>query len=199
MGLDQWLYKMRKADPALVRKVDGMRRADAFGLSNADDGRWDIFLARIGDEADPDVSDLAACADEVTLVESVLDEAMLKERHGIPAGATYCGGRYGGQGPSVMHYRLDGRDYAIEVDDAEADACSHDVNARFYVCEAVELQYWRKRYDIQDAVYANHDVENCGFHRIDDDDTLDALEDLDAHLVIPRLRDGEGIYYHEWY
>ena len=25
------------------------------------------------------------------------------------------------------------------------------------------------------------------------------IEDLDPDLLIPRLRDGEGIYYHEWY
>lgn len=198
MGLDHWLYKIKKADPELVRKIDGMRHADALALSNREGTRWELFLARIGEPGEPDVSDLADCADEITLIKSRFDDGLFKDRHGIPAEAVYCGGQFGG-GYAVMHYVLDDDDYRVEVDDAEIGACSHDVKVRFYVCEAIELRQWRKRYDIQDAVYSRHDVENCGFHRIDDDETLNALEDLDPNLIIPRLRDGEGIYYHEWY
>lgn len=199
MGLDHWLYKMRKADPALVSEIDGMRRSEAFERSCNENGRWALFLVRIGEAGDPDVSDLEACADKVTLVERELDEAKLKALKSVPADAQYRGGSYG-PGSASMHYMAsDGESYRIDVSDEEYDACSYDVKTQFYACQALELRQWRKRYDIQDAVYRNHVIENCGFHRIDDDETLDELEDLDESLLIPRLRDGEAIVYHEWY
>ena len=197
MGLDHWLYKVRKCKPSIAPMIEGMTFDDAYAaLAECGESPHGFLVQDTGDDM---TSDLEPYADRVTLVTFELDEEKLKRDFGIPESAFYVGGRYGNGYASMSYMDEDDNRYTAELDDSNAHDYDVPVDTPYYVCEALELRQWRKQYDIQDAVYAAHDIQNCGFHVIDDDMTLDTLEDLDENLVIPRLREGEAIVYHEWY
>ena len=75
-------------------------------------------------------------------------------------------------------------------------------NITYYICDLCEVYYWRKAYDVEDAIYeaCNFEVENCGYYRMTQK-MLAAIKRKD-----PRFKERfhedisqKDIFYHEWY
>ena len=193
MGLDHWIYRVRKCQPEIVDQIKKLTEPQVNSyLAQSDNKQISLIPCEQSTE------DLEGFADKVRLTCYETDETALRTAYAVPLAASYCGGRYGAD-IHEMHYRLGDKRFEITLTSDELRQFDVPVQRDFWLCEMRQIRQWRKAYDIQDAIYKRHAIQNCGFHNITDDDTLDAIEDIDEDLMIPRLRKGEAIFYHEWY
>lgn len=71
-----------------------------------------------------------------------------------------------------------------------------------YVCNAEEVRYWRKAYDVQDWFYENieSEVENTGYYLLSKDLLEEFNEAWPEDSVLVEDPDEESaLYYWEWY
>lgn len=187
MGLDMYLMRCKKAKPEIVAAINN---TDEFSR-----GFEDIMVY----EPDETTCNLDPYSDPVTIIQSRINMDRIRKAFDIPSDMHIIGSRASNYDYHMAFADNNGNRREVDIDNARMTTDFTDkVKVKMRVCESHEIHYWRKAYGIQEALYARHDIQNCGFYLLDDDD-LDMLEDMDESLVLPRCRKGEAIFYHEWY
>lgn len=187
MGLDQFLYKVKRMEENEAQKLNSTH-IDTFPRNV-----WSFFSEDIEKEANEGMfRDLLPFMRKVEAITSVYDIAKMKADNDIPQDARIFGrGFYDDRCEFnfVWGKACDKQSKLIVF--SKGEYIKHKI-VDVYVCYAQEVYYWRKNYQVQETIYDYYDreIENCGYYLMD--------EEFLAELV-PELEDYEDIMYHEWY
>lgn len=196
MGLDQYAYIVSKPDDSIK---NFMKNRLSYCLPN-DIHSFD--LNNVSPEELRLVEALIPYGIKLTLWHTAYDYELIRRDHDIPPEATLTGI---GCRPDAETYT-----YSLKTDKETKQytviVSEYDLNHRYEIIEQsevllvrmTELHYWRKATDVQDLMYDNLPVENCGYYLMNYD-IMEQLHELDPEFEIPELNDSEAVVYHEWY
>lgn len=137
---------------------------------------------------------------EVPMKQSYIDIDKIKSDNNIPADAyILCKSHIRDKITLTFSYKVNEeqmrKDVSFQVGEYEI---IKDVT--FYVCKMVEVFYWRKAYEVQDAIHeaCYTDIENCGYY-VMTEEMFNAIYDTDPDFFNEYKCGKENIFYHEWY
>lgn len=182
MGLDIWLFKIRKTkkDLSNVKTLDDIRQ---LGLNS---------FTEKGVKPSYMYDDLIPYCVEVMCENDYIDIDKIKKTYGLEdIYSESIGGIY-------SFVDKNGKKISLTSDEIK-DNFTVTRQEATYVFEEENVYYWRKRYDIQDLFYESYQVENCGYTEVDIETLEHIQKEYDEGLIIPELGDDEAVFYHEWY
>lgn len=192
MGLDQYVYQMRKVSQKNIQE---------FNKKNVDDlpdGVLTINKASV-DENPNMYKDILPILTPIKLVATLIDMERIKKDHNVPEyyqiGSRSCGGGSIGWG----FYAPERRGYVdVTLDEDELKSYLYDEERDYYICYYKEVYYMRKHYDTQDLMYEIYEgeIENCGFHHMSQE-MIEALNESEGKRVLDTR--AKSLYYYEWY
>lgn len=190
MGLDQYIYRMKKIGKDTLKELNGKH------MDNIDGSQYMTIDKRFVDSAE--YRDLADILQPIKLVATYIDEQKIKRDAKIPD-------------DWQRTFEMTGRDLIKYVYGKNGECKSvviprsvfesrylYDQEKDFYICRCKEVYYMRKFYDVQDAMYDLYDgdIENLGYHHMSEK-MIYTLNDLVGKKVLDT--DATNLYYHEWY
>ena len=191
MGLDSYVYRIRRAKPLENRTYtpDELREFDL-----------DYFLK---DEPDEElVKQLMPYCQEVQVRSSWVDVRKICEEYGLSNDSYVCMQRGNGDIGITDPAKKENSYTAISAKEIEAKFLL-ERTLPYCVYRSEEVAYWRKNYSVQDFFYENLDhVENTGFYLLDADVLTDfnlAFGDSLGGLPVAAPTDEQALFYHEWY
>lgn len=194
MGLDQYAYKVSKPNDDIL---DFMKNRLAYCLPN-DIHNFNIADALLNDEIGL-IKDLIPYGVITTLYGTNYDSDLIRKDHDIPESAKLVG----------LACRPDYEEYSYKDENDKLYkiiVSEYDLNHRYEIIEPYqallvqmdEIHYWREARDVQDLMYENLPVQNCGYYSLDYG-IMEQLNEIDPDFKIPELNDSEAVVYHEWY
>lgn len=198
MGLDMHLFKLEKPEKS-------SEELSAMSLDELNSAGYTVFFQN---ELPDDFHLICCMAKRAAVMAEYIDLEKIREDYEIPAGSRIIGESYSSQEIGYT-FRLP---KAEPCDQKHIDIPMDQVRAKYvykkktdaYCIKSEEIAYWRKRYDIQSALYdaAEVPIQNCGYYPMTDD-MWDALRKWDKEtynrLAHYKYDNSCIIVYHEWY
>lgn len=226
MGMDQYLYKIEKINKALADVYRGKNT-----IKMRDDIK-DISLFDESDVLWNGLKPIEKYLQKIPMKETVFDQSKYAKGHGIPENYLIRETVWTPQYVVLYFYKIDdnGQDIPFsgtggwehEIDDKDAllplpknkpgyflitkeeldEKYWHDIDVDKYAVKMKEVMYWRKNYDLSEAMQraCAHEILNEGYYPV----TKKMAVVLSRHgcniteLDIPDKDEGT-IAYHEWY
>ena len=189
MGLDMYLYKIKKIEDA--SRYNGRAEEDipftVFNISE-NDPDFEPLFGQIADYLYP-----------VSIDVEEFDEEKFTADFGIEPDdyqVSFC-------------YGFDGAEFGynsgkiIKLEPSEYIAYFRRVIRERLIADLDEVAYWRKEYDLQEDIHeaCGVQIENCGYYPLNDD-MWEAIQrhDPDQYNNVYLWNEGDSvIVYHEWY
>lgn len=199
MGLDMYCIRIKKLSEKNLAEIKGKtyEEISQMGYSIWTIDKHNKYL----------VEDAIPYLTRVLIKSTKFNYAKLKRDKHIPLNARETGFSSSSNGMGFT-YRLKGKTYTAHITTSEAENYYIPIKTFVYVCKTKEIGYWRKEYNLQDAIYDACDtqIENCGYYKVNEE--MEYLmthnengypcptkHDFDKHRNDPRY----GYFYHEWY
>ena len=191
MGLDQYVYRMKKIGKATAKQLEGKNTAEID---------YNKFVVMDQDYVDknPDMfSDIKDILTPVTVIDTTIDIERIKKDYDVPEHWCIYMRSFMGGG-ATYGFSGDGKSVTVSLDDNKLKQYLLEENTPSYVCYMTEVYYMRKHYETQDAMYDLYDgdIQNCGYHHMSEVMIHD-LNDLEGKKVLDE--NATNLYYHEWY
>ena len=207
MGLDQFIYRMRRLTDSEISKIEGKNTNDIDDILESN-----VCIIESDAESDILLSGANKVFRSVSLLNDEVDWKALYKSHGIEGDVSWSGMRGGDNpGETLLYLRpiIDGElnydedPIKLIVTDTETHETFKIVNEHeYYVADNEgELYYWRKAWDIQEALAdVVGDIENCGYYVLDKE-ALDLIREMDKEfdLSLDGLGEDEFLVYHPWW
>lgn len=193
MGLDQYLYRIRKATDADVARVQGRKLRDILE-------DYAIFF----DDEPELIEPIKPYLKRVTVRAIEHDWERMLTEHNVPTDAKLSGWSAGPEGFSYSFRDENKKLYRISLNRDEENKYDIEVDRDVYVAnEYTQCAYWRKNHALADELRTITDIENCGFYPVNEEMwetiiTFDTSNGLKANDYIP-ISENECLVYHEWY
>lgn len=187
MGLDMYVYKVKK--PTGLKKnvtynYDDLRNLE-YSMFEADDVENELWFA-----------DLLPFCVKVRCTAQYYDTQRIAQSFNLGANTMWCG-----FGPKGFYFRGDNGEITIPDENIEEYCIAKEKD--WYVTSMKEVAYWRKHYELQDALYSIYatkgiEIENCGYYALKPD-VLDVINTLSKKKFGLGRYKTETLMYHEWY
>ena len=199
MGLDMYVFKLKKVSPSDLEKViacgensfDKLRdinpHISCFNIDESDEEAVEMF------------KDAMPYLTEVTLNTEYIELDKIRSDYDIPEDADVVGRRFSGDGNVGITFKFgDERRDVNLTDDMINEKYTTVVPEKCYIVERFECAYWRKAYNLQDDIYKAYDgvILNCGYHKVNEDMFSLMADDINADFSDT---ENEALFYHEWY
>lgn len=187
MGLDMYVYKASKPiglQSDIVYNYNDLREQgySMFEANDVENQKW--------------FADLIPFSVRVQCIAEYYDIATISKKFGLGDNA-----HWSGFGPDGFYFI--GNNKEIIISDEEIKQYCIKKQKDWYVTNIDEVAYWRKHYELQDALHSAYNakdilVENCGYYVLDQKmlsiirkmgKTEFGLEDYEKGTLL----------YHEWY
>lgn len=185
MGLDMYLYKATK--PSLT-----------FGIYRSDDIYIQSLALIPNDEHNEEMySAIKPYMVRIQLESSEYDAEKIAKDYGLKGRIGICS-----ISPDGVSFRGENKTTDYIPQEIIKKHYSRISLQTVYAVELKQVYYWRKAYDVQDAIHNALDccIENCGYYLISDD-VADVIKEIDDGFdpeIVKRESDS-CIFYHEWY
>lgn len=204
MGLDMYLYKVKKLGQKKIKELDGMKEKDIY--ENYDN----IGVFHIPEDEENDEEfyemfrDIIPYCTRICISCDYIDMEQIRKDADISDDWS-LGGRI--MSPTVYEYRFyspDGKHktVTIPVDELEKKYIITE-REEVYVVKRKEVGYWRKQYDLQDLLYKDYgrEIYNCGYHRVNANmfDDIMAYKEVGYGGLNREIKTDDVLFYHEWY
>lgn len=214
MGLDMFVYALKKLDATEIEKVKEFKTLQEFYLAGYDCLHFPLETA--GKEISSDMyKEVLCCSSEFIVDNEGITEKSLDEyldQKGIPNDSFIS---YVGDDLVIGGFYKDSPKLVLSKEEQKKLYTSW--KEKIFVYKMEEVAYWRKAYNLAEFFIDNieSNVENCGFYEIDENTLLEAIRMDDGraslnkkYFINPFSRDdalqiklapGEKLFYHEWY
>lgn len=190
MGLDQYLFHIRKATDEDAAAMNGRRIEDVRE-------KYAVFY---GDEPHL-IEPIKPWLKPITVRTDELDYDAIKSAHDVPLDARITGWCISPEGLSLSLRDTEDNPYRITLTEDEQKPFEIEIEREIYIAhDAEECGYWRKDYALSDDIDLVCPTENCGYYPVDED-MWSVIENHSGGLdtdYIP-ISDEECLAYHEWY
>lgn len=193
MGLDMYLYHIKKATDEDVAHVQGQK------LSNIIDDYGVYF-----DDEPSLIEAIKPYLRQVTVRVTETDWDKLLTEHNIPLDVHLTGWSSGPEGRTYSLRDENDKLYHISLSHEEDERYDIEVDRDVYIAhESTQCGYWRKNYALSDELSSITHIENCGFYPVNEEMwdaiiNLNNSDGLEIEDYIP-ISDDECLAYHEWY
>ena len=203
MGLDMYLFRISKLNNEDIQEVDKMSAQDL------DESGYFVVTWNEGDERNDNLLRyVKPYMHFVKRDQSYINMLSLKEACGVPENARKTGEAWGEVNHELWFRDENNKQYKVELNTFLQDSGNRKKVVETHqdnigVCKKWEVAYWRKAYDLRDALHLHSEVpiENCGYYVLNHDMIEDIVKDrpdLEEELKQGDTEDS-GIFYHEWY
>ena len=187
MGLDMYIYKASKPteiNDSIIHNYQNLsdKGYSMYDVSDVENEAWFAAL-------------MPFCV-KVRCVAEYYDIARIAEAYELGENAHWCG-----FGPDGTYFI--GSNKEVAISDEEVQKFCIEKEKEWYVTSIDEVDYWRKNYKLQEALYKAYNkkgiaVENCGYYKLDDE-ILEIIKKLSGHECNLDMYNTETLMYHEWY
>lgn len=200
MGLDMWVYRASRISDKELAAIEGLSMEDMW-----EKDIHTFILSDITKEEEPMYADIIPLCRITTIDVSYWNVAKIKEDLGInPDADAYI---------SYISYKDGGVDIGLSIIGEEKIKYLRGINSedytlhkqeKTYVVKMKELAYWRKNYELQQALYDDyfsgigHSIINCGYHKLNRTMFNDIIR-MDGQKQLKGKRYTDKLFYHEWY
>ena len=203
MGLDMYLYRIRKLDED---EIDELNKIDYEKLC-----RLDFTILTLADE--DDMARVRHIRPWITVVKKdvrVRDYDAIKREAGIPEDAHLSGSCYT-NGRTAFIFRKDKQRYEMcweKFTQEQRDRCTGTATYDIAVWRESEVAYWRKEYKLQTRIHSacSTPILNCGYYPLNDEMRKVVLayeksreDGRQVHAADLESTDSSVVCYHEWY
>ena len=190
MGLDMYAYRVRKLTDEELTEIEGRN------VSNLGDEVLCIPEEDIAENEDGAFADLLPYIRQVNVAKTETDFDKIRRDYGVPDSWELYSYGYNGSA-TTLRFWGGNRNNVKEISISYQKSKEYE-RTRIVPCRAVhyvEVGYWRKEYDLEDALYEAYDgqIVNCGFHLANEKMQRLMLEH-DAYFS-----PDDTVFYHEWY
>ena len=218
MGLDMYLYRVNK----IQNEENAKKRFSGKLDHEIEDAGYRAFYIEEG-KYNPELSDLMPYLTKIDDVRvQCVDEEKIMREYNLPEDAYRCGWGFSDGNIDFMYAfesagDRDIKDFHLPISEFEKKFV-YEKPTTAAICQIEEVAYWRKFYDLQEALHLGYredrekereetgqttpvDIENCGYHAMTES-MWEALKEYDKD-VYRKLHgtenDDEKIFYYEWY
>lgn len=191
MGLDMYAYSVRRLTDREMLSLEGQ---NIYALS-------DDILCFTQENIDAgnskETRDILPYMRQFTGKITETDYKVLKRDYNIPSDWGLCGiGHHGDIISLRFHYDYSGlNSKELTMTDFEFRKYDHVRELPCFAVYVKEVAYWRKNYELEDALYDAYDgqIQNCGWHL--------ANEKMKSLMIGAgaSIDHSDTIFYHEWY
>lgn len=200
MGLDMWVYRASRLTDKELASIEGLPLNEMWSKDI-----HTFVISEMEEEDKPMYADIIPLCRITTTDASYWNVAKIKEDLGVnPDADAYI---------SYISYKDDGVDIGLSVIGKEEIKYLRGINGedytihkqeKTYVVKMKELAYWRKHYELQQALYddyfsgVGHSIINCGYHKLNRAMFNDIIR-MDGQKQLKGKRYTDKLFYHEWY
>ena len=190
MGLDMYAVKIRKPTTEEIEKIKQTKELP------------DNFIGIPAENIDDnDVRDLKPYSEKLSIVTAYIDMAKIRKDFKVEDAMRIGAECYSAEGVKWTFFgNSTSMNVALTQKEIDEKYTITKEEER-YVSHGEPIGYWRKAYDLQEAIYDAYDgmIENLGYHKCNEkmiSHMIAAPYDAGLHEVI---KDDDVIFYHEWY
>lgn len=184
MGLDMYIYKVRKCDD--------------FDLAN-----FHIRVSKCTGEDAELIQQIMPYLTQVEHLTDLYDFDKIAADYGLDRETIYLYMLSSEDETETGFIDHNGKRAIIKNEDIDAKYTVQKI-LPYYICTMEEIAYWGKAYDLQDAIHKACDevIENCGYYRVTSAmrrAILNRKAGKDGLKVPVNEFTGKNVFYHEWY
>ena len=198
MGLDMYIYKMSKLTDEEVKQIEGKKFDDIIQKNTNY-----AFIPRADKECDMgSEKTLLSILKPTTILDDYIDMEKLKKETKVPKTAFLTGRCISKNGGTFIFRwgktRRRSKEINLKFSELVNFVISKPVNV--LVCKKQEVQYYRKHYDLQEALYeiSSVPIENVSYIAMTDE-MIEAVYRFDDEFKMPEMNEGDMLAYYEWY
>lgn len=213
MGLDMYVFKCRKVSEDERKEFNGKLVSEITKKAS-------LIPIEEYHENESMYKDLFPLMTRIQALDELFDYKRCCQAHNIKEDDVLWGRSYDGE--KVEYSFKSGKKIVMSIEEYEEYFYTKLIWAYVWVSE--EVCYWRKAYDLQDAVHENHlkketaayskkhpeatqiplndlDIDNCGYYKLTmpERKKIVDLDHNDSHEAILLDSSVKNLFYHEWY
>lgn len=201
MGLDMWVYRASRLTDKELAAIEGLPLNEMWSKDI-----HTFVISEMEEEDKPMYADIIPLCRIAKADVSYCDIAKMKEDLGYkPETFAYiCYTSYKSNDAVDIGLRIEGEEETKYIRDINKDDYTIHKKEDTYVVKMKELAYWRKHYELQQALYDDyfsgigHNIINCGYHKLNRAMFNDMIR-MDGQKQLKGKRFTDKLFYHEWY
>lgn len=195
MGCDHYLYLMRK--PTHEETEHARKRLPH---------QTPLMVIAEGEQGWNSLKDIGTLSDGFS---QHLDYELIMKDHNIPEDASIKIYKHREYGETfIWENTITDKDgntqtqtYEVFISDynRDHDYTTYDHGPRLYI-HVTKIHQWRNNEEIRELIRKHIDVENCGYHILDEQTIQEICAiDAEAAIALEERQPNESVVYHEWY